>query len=54
MGRFVVKLGSNLLAEDDGSLRADVLEHTSPETAERHAAGDEDVIVTSAAIARGN
>ena len=53
MGRFVVKLGSNIVAEDDGSLRADVLAHICAEIAERHAAGDDVVIVTSGAIARG-
>ncbi|HMS62050.1 MAG TPA: glutamate 5-kinase [Solirubrobacteraceae bacterium] len=53
MGRFVVKLGSNIVAKDDGSLRADVLEHICAEIAERHAAGDDVVIVTSGAIARG-
>ncbi len=53
MGRFVVKLGSNIVAHDDGSLRADVVEHVCAEVAERHAAGDDIVIVTSGAIARG-
>jgi glutamate 5-kinase len=53
VGRFVVKLGSNIVAQDDGALRADVLEHICGEIAERHAAGDDIVIVTSGAIARG-
>jgi glutamate 5-kinase len=53
VGRFVVKLGSNIVAHDDGSLREDVLRHICSEVAERHAAGDEIVIVTSGAIARG-
>lgn len=53
MGRFVVKLGSNIVAHDDGSLRSGVLEHICGEIAERHGAGDEIVIVTSGAIARG-
>ena len=53
MGRFVVKLGSTIVAQDDGALRADVLEHICDEIAERHAAGDDVVIVTSGAIARG-
>ncbi len=53
MSRFVVKLGSNIVARDDGSLRAAVLEHLCAEIAERHAAGDDLVIVTSGAIARG-
>ena len=53
MGRYVVKLGSNIVAHDDGSLRDDVLEHICAEVAERHEAGDDIVIVTSGAIARG-
>ena len=53
MGRFVVKLGSNIVAQDDGSLREEVLQHICAEVAERHAAGDDIVIVTSGAIARG-
>jgi glutamate 5-kinase len=53
VGRYVVKLGSNIVARDDGALRADVLAHICGEIAERHAAGDDVVIVTSGAIARG-
>ena len=53
VGRYVVKLGSNIVARDDGSLRDDVLEHICAEVAQRHAAGDDVVIVTSAAIALG-
>jgi glutamate 5-kinase len=53
VGRFVVKLGSNIVAHDDGTLRADVLEHICAEIAERHVAGDDVVVVTSGAIARG-
>ena len=53
MGRYVVKLGSNITAHEDGSLRDAVLEHICAEIAERHAAGDDVVIVTSGAIARG-
>lgn len=53
MGRYVVKLGSNIVAHDDGSLRESVLEHICAEIAERHAAGNDVVIVTSGAIARG-
>ncbi|HVP02001.1 MAG TPA: glutamate 5-kinase [Solirubrobacteraceae bacterium] len=53
MGRYVVKLGSNIVARDDGSLREDVLRHICWEIAERHRAGDDVVVVTSGAIARG-
>jgi glutamate 5-kinase len=53
VGRYVVKLGSNIVAHDDGSLRNEVLEHICAEVAERHQAGDDIVIVTSGAIARG-
>ncbi len=51
MGRYVVKLGSNIVAQDDGALRAGVLEHICAEIAERHGAGDDVVVVTSGAIA---
>jgi glutamate 5-kinase len=53
VSRSVIKLGSNIVANDDGSLRTTVLEHLCAEIAERHAAGDELVVVTSGAIARG-
>ena len=53
VARYVVKLGSSIVAEDSGELRADVLARVCDEVAARHAAGDEVVIVTSGAIARG-
>ena len=53
MARYVVKLGSSIVAEDSGELRTDVLARVCVEVARRHAAGDEMVIVTSGAIARG-
>lgn len=53
MARFVVKLGSSIVAEDSGVLRAEVLERVCDCVAERHALGDEVVVVTSGAIARG-
>lgn len=53
MSRYVVKLGSNTVAHDDGALRTDVLGHVCDEVTERRLAGDEIVIVTSGAIARG-
>ena len=53
MARYVIKLGSSIVAEDDGELRAAVLERICAEAAARHAAGDDIVLVTSGAIARG-
>ncbi|MEA2256474.1 MAG: glutamate 5-kinase [Solirubrobacteraceae bacterium] len=53
MARFVVKLGSSIVAEDSGALRADVLARVCDQVAARHAAGDDVVVVTSGAIARG-
>src|ERR687887_2425817 len=53
MARFVVKLGSSIVAEDSGALRADVLARVCDEVAARHGAGDDVVVVTSGAIARG-
>jgi glutamate 5-kinase len=53
VARVVVKLGSSIVAEDSGEVRDDVLTHVCDVVAERHAQGDEVVIVTSGAIARG-
>jgi glutamate 5-kinase len=53
MARFVIKLGSSVVADDSGALRADVLAHVCDEVARRHAGGDDVVVVTSGAIARG-
>src|SRR5918994_1150055 len=53
MARYVVKLGSSIVAEDSGALRAEVLARVCDEVAARHAAGDDVVVVTSGAIARG-
>src|SRR5262245_42242835 len=53
MARYVVKLGSSVVAEDSGALRADVLARVCDVVAERHGAGDDVVVVTSGAIARG-
>jgi glutamate 5-kinase len=49
----VIKLGSAIVAEDDGTLRTDVLALVCAAIAERRTAGDELVIVTSGAIAAG-
>ncbi len=53
MARHVVKLGSSITAQDDGTLRADVLAAICQVVADRHQAGDEVVVVSSGAIARG-
>ncbi len=53
MARYVVKLGSSIVAEDSGALRAEVVARVCDEVVARHAAGDDVVIVTSGAIARG-
>jgi glutamate 5-kinase len=53
VARYVVKLGSSIVAEDSGELRTDVLARVCVEVARRQAAGDEMVVVTSGAIARG-
>jgi glutamate 5-kinase len=53
VGRLVVKLGSNIVAREDGALREDVLRDICAVLAGRHAGGDDVVIVSSGAIARG-
>jgi glutamate 5-kinase len=53
MARLVVKLGSSIVAHDDGALRVDVVGRVCEEVARRRGDGDEMVIVTSGAIARG-
>src|SRR3954470_12468254 len=53
MARYVVKLGSSIVAEDSGALRPAVLARVCDRVAARHAAGDDVVVVTSGAIARG-
>ncbi|MDP9401278.1 MAG: glutamate 5-kinase [Actinomycetota bacterium] len=53
MARVVVKFGSSVVAHDDGALRADVLADACDEVAARWDRGDEVVVVTSGAIARG-
>src|SRR5215204_1879548 len=53
MPTVVVKLGSSIVADEAGELRTDVLEALCEEVAARHAAGDNVVLVTSGAIARG-
>jgi glutamate 5-kinase len=53
MGTVVVKVGSSIVADDAGEVRADLLEILCDEVAARHHAGDEVVVVTSGAMARG-
>jgi glutamate 5-kinase len=53
MARHVIKLGSGIVASDDGTLRADVLAGIADEVAARRLAGDDVVVVSSGAIARG-
>ncbi|HET6832181.1 MAG TPA: glutamate 5-kinase [Solirubrobacterales bacterium] len=50
---LVVKLGSSIVAGADGALRADVLDGVCAQVAELHRGGEEVVLVTSGAIARG-
>ncbi len=50
---LVVKLGSSIVAGDDGALRGDVLDDVCAQVAELHDGGEEVVMVTSGAIARG-
>ena len=49
----VVKLGSSIVAEDDGALRLSVVARICEEVALLHASGVDVVVVTSGAIARG-
>jgi glutamate 5-kinase len=50
---LVVKLGSSIVAADDGELRADVLDSVCAQVAGLEQAGERVVMVTSGAIARG-
>ncbi|MEA2140565.1 MAG: glutamate 5-kinase [Solirubrobacteraceae bacterium] len=53
MRRVVVKLGSSVVADGDGEPRTDVLRTVCEALAGVHRAGDEAIVVTSGAIARG-
>jgi glutamate 5-kinase len=53
MAVTVVKLGSSIVAHDSGALRDEVLAAICDEVAAHHAAGNDVVVVTSGAIARG-
>jgi glutamate 5-kinase len=50
---LVVKLGSSIVARDDGELRADVLDAVCEQVAALEGGGERVVMVTSGAIARG-
>jgi glutamate 5-kinase len=50
---LVVKLGSSIVAADDGELRVDVLDSVCEQVAELERGGERVVMVTSGAIARG-
>jgi glutamate 5-kinase len=50
---IVVKLGSSIVAADDGSLRSDVLDSVCEQVAALEQGGERVVMVTSGAIARG-
>ena len=53
MTTLVVKLGSSIVADDRGEVQVDVLGALCDQVAARRASGDETVVVTSGAIARG-
>ena len=49
----VAKLGSSIVADDGGALRSEVLDNVCSQVAELHHGGENVVLVTSGAIARG-
>jgi glutamate 5-kinase len=53
MPSVVIKLGSSVVAFDDGTIRTDVLSRICDDVAGLYASGYDPVIVTSGAIARG-
>jgi glutamate 5-kinase len=53
MALTVIKLGSSIVAEDSGALRAEVVERICADVAALRAEGQDVVVVTSGAIARG-
>src|ERR1700729_3592474 len=53
MSTVVIKLGSSVVADSDGEPRTDVLRNVCNALADVHRAGDEAIVVTSGAIARG-
>ncbi len=53
MSTVVIKLGSSVVANDDGTVRIEVLQQICDDVAALHADGHEPIVVTSGAIARG-
>jgi glutamate 5-kinase len=53
MRRVVIKLGSSVVADDGGELRAQTLARICDAAAREHGGGGEVILVTSGAIARG-
>jgi glutamate 5-kinase len=53
MALIVVKLGSSIVADERGRVRTQTLAQICDELVARHRAGDQPIIVTSGAIARG-
>jgi glutamate 5-kinase len=53
VGPLVIKLGSSIVADDRGDVRADVLGRICDEVSELHHSGRQVIVVTSGAIARG-
>jgi glutamate 5-kinase len=53
MRRLVVKLGSSVVADSEGSVRLDVLAQVCDQLASVHREGADVIVVTSGAIARG-
>jgi glutamate 5-kinase len=53
MSGIVIKLGSSVVATDDGTVRTDVLARICDQIAELHRGGRRPILVTSGAIARG-
>jgi glutamate 5-kinase len=53
MSSVVIKLGSSVVAHDDGTVRMEVLQRICDDVALLHSRGYEPIIVTSGAIARG-
>jgi glutamate 5-kinase len=53
MATVVVKVGSSVVADDHGEVRTELLEALCDEVAARHEAGDDLIVITSGAIARG-
>src|SRR3954463_3684183 len=52
-GPTVIKLGSSIVADERGEVRADIIAQVVEQAADLHTAGREVVLVTSGAIARG-